>query len=82
MQKPCQLIIHIIKRPLLSSLELALPDLRHSPSRIKQCLPVAPIARDVAADLVLPELLPCPGPAEQVAVMPVPEADIDLDHGV
>lgn len=62
------------------SLQGALPDRADAPARFGQGLMLPPVALDVRPDLVAPEVLAALRPAEQVAVMPVPETAVNEDH--
>lgn len=73
---------HFRQRPLTAPLEGAFPYDTHSPARIEKTTKSFSIAPGIAVDLFTPEFLPGLRPAEQWAVMPVPETTMHEDHGV
>ena len=71
---------HFRQRPLAAPFEGTFPYDAHSPARIEKAAKSCSIAPGIAVDLLTPEFLPGLRPAEQWAVMPVPETTMHEDH--
>lgn len=68
---------HVLYRQTITPFQCALPDVQNSPPLSKQLSCCSLIPRYVASNLVLPEVFAGRRPAEQCAVMTMPEAAMD-----
>ena len=73
---------HFRQRPLAAPFESTFPNDAYSPAQVEKEADSLGITPGVAVDFLAPEFLPSLWPAEQRAVMPVPETTMYEDHGV
>ncbi len=71
---------HFRQRPLAAPFEGTFPYDTHSPAHVEKEADSLGITPGVAVDFFAPEILPGLRPAEQRAVMPVPETTMHEDH--
>lgn len=70
-----------VNRQTILPLQRTLPNNSNPPARCPERLLVSRVDFAVAFDLCAPEFLMRGGPLEQVAVMPMPEAAVNEQHG-
>tara|TARA_R110001592_G_scaffold99669_2_gene283802 strand:+ start:170 stop:607 length:438 start_codon:yes stop_codon:yes gene_type:complete len=75
------LIGNVLNRKTSFAFQSALPDRTNAPASIGKGQILFPVALDILRDLLLPETLVALRPAEQVAIMAVPETSMNENHG-